>query len=810
MAEHKSAGADLIRARAQALNYLTGIKNAELPRYILVCDFQTFDLLDLETGENAMFALEALPANVEKFGFILGVEKRTFREQDPVNILAAELMGKLHDALKGAGYAGPDLERYLVRLLFCLFADDTGIFQTRGMLEELIVARTAEDGADTGQWLHSLFEVLNTPEGARQKSLDEDLAAFPYVNGDLFAARLPVASFDKKMRDLLLEACSFKWDAISPAIFGSLFQFVMNPVARRKEGAHYTNERCILKVIEPLFLDELQAELAHIKGLKTGREQRLRAFHEKLAALKFIDPACGCGNFLVIAYRELREMELELLREIYPRGSRILDISILSKLSVEQFYGIELGQFPARIAEVALWMMDHIMNVRLSLEFGENYARIPLKQSPHIQHADALEIDWNEVLPAQACSYVMGNPPFSGQSFQSQTQRAQMARLVDADGGGAGSLDYVAAWFIKAGEYARAADIKIGFVATNSITQGEQVAQLWPILFERYGIEISFAHRTFAWESEARGAAHVHVVIVGLTSANSTPKEKRLFSYEDLKGDPVESRHAALSPYLIDATRLADPHVVVREVSKPMVVDAPRFRMGSKLVDGGHYLFDREQKAEFILREPAAASLFRPVVGSQEYINGNERWILYAAAASAGELRSLPLVAARISAVRDFRLRSSKKKTRELADYPTRFEVTTLPDRPYLVMPEVSSERRAYVPIGWLSPPTIPSNLVHTMPDAERYHFGILTSSMHMAWLRNVGGRLKSDYRYSIGIVYNTFPWPQADSAQKQRIEASAQAVLDARAAHRGATLADLYNPRSHAGRSARRASRSR
>ncbi len=452
LVEQKSAGLSLARARTQALDYFPGLKEHELPRYVLLSDFQTVELIDLETREESRFALSDLPNHVEKFGFILGVEKRTFKEQDPVNILAAELMGKLHDALEASGYRGHELERLLVRLLFCLFADDTFIFEPRGIMEDLILNRTAEDGSDTGQWLENLFQVLNTPEDKRQKTLDEDLARFPYVNGDLFAERLPIAQFDSKMRALLIEACGFKWDAISPAIFGSLFQFVMAPAERRKEGAHYTNEKCILKVIEPLFLDDLRAELAHIKGLKRDREARLRAFHDKLAGLTFFDPACGCGNFLVIAYRELREIELEILKELHTNKQLVLDVGALSKLNVEQFYGIELGEFPARIAEVALWMMDHISNVRLSLEFGQNYARIPLKQSPHIVHGDALELDWDNVLPAAKCSYIMGNPPFVGAKMQSQKQREQVRAIADLGGSG-GTLDYVAAWFIKAGKY---------------------------------------------------------------------------------------------------------------------------------------------------------------------------------------------------------------------------------------------------------------------------------------------------------------------------------------------------------------------
>jgi hypothetical protein len=413
LVEQKSAGGSLTKAKEQALDYFPGIKESELPRHILVSDFQTFELYDLD-GEYppAHFALEDLPKHVEHFGFILGVEKRTFRDQDPVNIEASELMGKLHDALKDAGYTGHDLERFLVRLLFCLFADDTGIFEPRGIFFDLIDQRTGEDGSDVGQWLAQLFEVLNIPIERRQKHLDEDLQKFPYVNGDLFRERLQIPAFDAPMREQLKEVCEFSWDAISPAIFGSLFQSVMNKAERRASGAHYTTEKNIMKVIQPLFLDDLWAEFDRLKARRdTGRRNSLIAFHDKLGKMRFFDPACGCGNFLVIAYRELRELEIKLLKELHAEQQTFFDVSTLSNIDVNQFYGIEIFEFPTRIAEVALWMMDHIMNNKLSLAFGDYYARIPLKASPHIHNADALEIDWGTVIPAPECSYVFGNPP---------------------------------------------------------------------------------------------------------------------------------------------------------------------------------------------------------------------------------------------------------------------------------------------------------------------------------------------------------------------------------------------------------------
>jgi hypothetical protein len=567
LVEQKSAGRDLKRAKEQALDYFPQLKDYELPRYLLISDFQQFELYDLDEGTEVRFPLRDLPRHVEHFAFIVGVEKRAFRDQDPVNIEASELMGSLHDALKASGYKGHDLEQFLVRLLFCLFADGTGIFD-RGIFAALIEERTREDGSDLGRWLAQLFDVLNTPEEDREQSLDGDLKEFRYVNGDLFKERLRIPSFNTVMRGLLLEACTFTWEDISPAIFGSLFQSVMETKERRAQGAHYTTERNILKVIQPLFLDDLRAELESLKQRRdTGRRKALESFHEKLGSLRIFDPACGCGNFLVIAYRELRLLEIEILKMLRGTDDEQVKIAaVFSKVDVDQFYGIELGEFPARIAEVALWMMDHIMNNRLSLEFGNPYLRIPLKKSPHIHPADALETDWASVLPPQQCSYVLGNPPFAGAKYQSEKQRAQVRRIARLGGSG-GTLDYVTAWFIKAGEYLANSHARIGFVGTNSITQGEQVSQLWPVLFGRSGLEISFAHRTFAWGSDARGKAHVHVVIIGLSRRDDEPPVKRLFTYDNIKGDPTESRHASLSPYLFDASGVGDRHLVVDETS---------------------------------------------------------------------------------------------------------------------------------------------------------------------------------------------------------------------------------------------------
>ncbi len=799
LVEQKSAGRDLTKANIQAGEYFDALPERERPRFILVSDFQTFELRDLDEREVLSFDLADLPAHVESFGFILGVQRRTFRDQDPANIQASELVGKIYDALENAGEQGHDLERFLVRIVFCLFADDTGVFEPRDIFLDFIESRTGEDGADLGMWIEKIFEVLNTPESYRSLNLDEDLARFPYINGDLFEGRLHMFSFTSSMRDALLDACRFDWSNISPAIFGALFQSVMEPSERRAQGAHYTTEKNILKVIEPLFMDDLRAEFERLKARKDRRrEYDLRQFQAKLGSLKFFDPACGCGNFLIIAYRELRQLEIEVLKEIYPRYSKgeqqaaILPETTLSVVDVDQFYGIEIGEFPARIAETALWMMDHIMNNRLSLEFGHTFVRIPLEKSPHIAHGDALEIDWSDLLPARGCSFVLGNPPFIGAKYQTTKQRLQV-REIAALGRSGSTLDYVCAWFIKAGEYLKSSEARIGFVATNSITQGEQVAQLWPILFNRCKLEIAFAHRTFAWGSDARGKAHVHVVILGLDFQNFAPVEKRLFSYPDINGEPEESHHVVLSPYLFDASELTDSHLVVKQEIIPINRMA-KLIIGSKPIDGGHYIFNAAEYAAFLEVEPEAEPFLRPYIGAREFLRGGERWIMALHEARPDQLAKLPHVRDRIAKVREYREASKSAPTKMLAATPTLYHVNVIPTAPYLVIPETSSERREYAPIGWLEPPAIPSNSAKILKDATLADFALLTSSIHMAWLRHIGGRLESRYRYSIGLVYNTFPLPPK-GADLRELEPLAQAVLNARANFPAATLSDLYDP---------------
>ena len=798
LVEQKSAGRDLLKAEVQAGEYFDAIKEADRPRFQLLCDFQTFQLLDRDTRETSSFALSDLPKHVEKFGFIMGMEKRSFKDQDPVNIKAAELVGRLHDSLEASGYKGHQLEVFLTRIVFCLFADDTGIFEPRDIFLDFLESRTKEDGSEIGPLLAQLFDVLDTPEDKRQTTLDEDLARFPYVNGGLFSATIRTPAFNAEMRQRLLDAGQFNWSGISPAIFGSLFQSVMDKQERREAGAHYTTEKNILKVIGPLFLDELRAEFEGLKARKTNRVKLLQAFHDRLAKLTFLDPACGCGNFLIITYRELRLLEIKVLREIHrddlarmKGGATELPLQSLLKIDVDQFHGIEFSEFPARIAETAMWMMDHIMNTQASLEFGAAFLRIPLRKSPAITYGDALELDWQALLPAERCSYIIGNPPFVGAKYQSEFQRAQVRRIAGLGKSG-GTLDYVAAWFLKAARYGQGHIVPFALGSTNSITQGEQVAQLWSALLDRSGMEITFAHQTFAWGSEARGKAAVHVIVTGLEPRNAARSIKRLFSYPDIKGEPIETQPKAISPYLIDASALANPHVVVREENRP-INGLPRLLSGTQPIDGGHLIFDAQERAAFIAAEPQAAPFLHPLVGAQEFLQGKERWILTLQNASPTTLKTMSLTREKLRAVRDFRLKSNRPITLRLADTPAEFNVTVLPKSSFLVLPKVSSERRNYAPIGWMEPPTVPTDLVFVLQDATPGLFAVLTSAMHMAWLRTIGGRLKSDYRYSIGLVYNTFPMPQ--SKDLALLAPHAQAILDARANHAGATLADLYDP---------------
>lgn len=785
LVEQKSRGRDLTAARDQALEYVERLPPADRPRWVVVSDFARFEVEDLQTGDRVECVLADLPEHLEVLGFLSGAEIRRPIEEAPINVEAVGRLGALYDAMKEGGYPDHDLQEFLVRILFCLFAEDTGVFDPDAFTD-LIAERTAEDGSNLGVTLNYAFETLNKDLNRRQRALDEHLAILPYVNGKLFERRLEMAATDSTMREALLNCTAFDWSKISPAIFGSLFQGVMDSAERRAAGAHYTSEENIQKLIQPLFMEDLWREFTSIRtGPRRGREAKLQAFHDKLASLRFFDPACGCGNFLIVAYRELRRLEIELLKELHPHGQRELDVTILSKLDVDQFYGIEIDEFPAQIAKVALWLMDHVMNVELGHAFGQVYRRLPLTKAANIHHANALQLDWKEVLDPARCSYVLGNPPFVGGKYQNSAQKKDLRQVC----GGIknhGLLDYVTCWFIKATDYIDGTGIQCAFVSTNSITQGEQVSVLWPHLMRR-GVRINFAHRTFPWQSEARGRAHVHVVIVGFSRVDRT--QKHIYAH-DMPGSPT-LEVSRINPYLADG-----PDIVVANRSKPLCA-VPEIAIGNKPIDGGHYLFNPDEKAAFLKVEPKAANFFHQWIGSEEFINGKERWVLCLRNATPAELRRLPQCLDRIEAVKAFRLKSKSPGTRKIAATPTRFHVENFPRGNYLVIPEVSSERREYIPIGFMGPDVIASNKVRLLPNATPYHFGILTSAIHMAWMRHICGRLESRYQYSVKLVYNNFPWPDASDAQRDHVSRLAQVVLDARANHSESTLADLYDPRT-------------
>jgi hypothetical protein len=780
--EMKSRGKNLDKAYQQAKDYLHGLKQHELPKYILVSDFEIFKLHDLEEEKTIEFKLNDLVNNVQHFSYILGYQKKVYKEQDPANIKAAELMGKLHDRLEEIGYTGHPLEVYLVRILFCLFAEDTTIFNKQ-QFQEFIEQRTNEDGSDLASKIHELFQVLNTPKENRFKNLDEQLAEFPYVNGKLFEEILPMASFDSKMRQSLLECCYIDWSKISPAIFGSMFQSVMNPKERRNLGAHYTSETNILKLIKPLFLDELWKEFDNIKDNKN----KLPEFHKKLSTLKFLDPACGCGNFLVITYRELRLLELEVLRSSHKSGQGVLDVRDIMLLDVDMMCGIEYEEFPARIAEVAMWLIDHQMNMQISNEFGQYFVRLPLKKSAKIVHGNALQTDWENVVSKNELSYILGNPPFIGKQVQKPEQKADMEKIFAGVTGG-GTLDYVTAWYVKAAQYIQNTKIKVAFVSTNSIAQGEQVGIIWGLLFHIYKIKIHFAHRTFKWGNEAKGNAAVHVVIIGF--ANYDTNDKSVFEYEDIKGEAHEIKVKNINPYLVEGK---DMFITTR--TKPLC-NVPEIIKGSETTDDGHFMLTLEEVNELKAKHPESSKFIRPFVGGGDFINGNVRYCLWLKDAPLNEIRHIPFIQERIERVKNFRLASTKARTRHWANFPTLFSEDRQPTTRYLMFPKVSSERRTYIPFAYVEPEFIINNTASFIPDASLYLFGILESKMHMAWMSYVCGRMKSDFIYSNKIVYNNFPWPEnVSEKQIKSVEKAAEGVLEARKEFPSYSLADLYDP---------------
>ncbi len=793
LVEMKSRGRNLDKAFEQAKEYLQNLPQHELPRYILVSDFDVFRLADLDENTTSEFHLKDLIGNIHLFGFIAGYQKRTYKEEDPVNIKAAELMGKLHDRLKAIGYSGHPLERYLVRLLFCLFSDDTGIFE-KGLFREYIEQKTKEDGSDLAYHIAAIFDVLNKPRESRFTNIDESLAAFPYVNGKLFEESLPMASFDTNMRKTLLESCELDWGKISPAIFGSLFQSVMNPAERRNLGAHYTSEKNILKLIKPLFLDGLWKEFESAKGDKNS----LKKLQQKISNLRILDPACGCGNFLIIAYRELRLLEMEIVKQLLG-GQQVTDIASYFMMDVDRFYGIEYEDFPAQIAQVAMWLIDHQMNMKAGIQFGNYFTRLPLKKSATIIQGNSLQTDWQsliEPIPWEKeepkFNYILGNPPFVGSKMMSQQQRDEVCLMFN-NTSGCGVLDYVTAWYAKAAkylnEYSRSElqNTRVAFVSTNSISQGEQVGLLWHFLMTTYDIKINFAHNTFRWSNEARGIAAVYCVIIGFSNYD-TPN-KRIYVYDDIKGDPHEISVSKINPYLVEGN-----NVFIMHRQKP-ISDVPEICFGNMPLDGGNLLLTDEEKSELLIKEPDVSKFIKPLISAREFLNNEKRWCLWLVNAEPSELRKLPLTLERIEKVKQFRLSSIAPSTQKFSSTPSLFRDRNNPGN-FILIPSTSSENRKYIPFGFLSNYEIANNSCHIIPNGSLYHFGILTSEMHMSWVKYVCGRLKSDFRYSKDIVYNNYPWPENPSEKQTKvIEEEVQKVLDARAEFPNSSLADLYDP---------------
>lgn len=751
--EQKSRGEDLQKAYFQAMEYLQSIAKVakdDLPRYVIICDFEWLHLYDLdstdETTQKTVIKVADLADNLHLFGFMNDHISEIKRQEEMANIIAAEKMGKLHDALRAVGYDGHDLELMLIRLLFCLFAEDTQIFD-KYQFENLVRATNSDMLAPK---IAQLFTVLNTPKQNRLKNLSDDIANFEYINGELFAENIAMASFDDEMKALLLEACQMDWSKISPEIFGALFQSVMDKNARRALGAHYTSEENILKVIDGLFMDELKAEFEKILKLnKNEKLKQLQLFHQKIANLTFLDPACGCGNFLVVAYRELRLLELAIIENIHKKG-QFLEVDTMIKCDVNKFYGIEIEEFPAQIARVAMWLIDHQMNRLISAEFGTHFARIPLKKSANIKNDNALKMEWDNV------DYIFGNPPFLGKNYQSQTQKDDLVNI------GKGikqiaSLDYVCAWYIKAVEYLKQnKQLKVAFVSTNSITQGEQVPILWRYMLDN-GVIIHFAHRTFAWSNEAKGVAAVHCVIIGFGFQEI--ENKRIYYYKDIKGKPELQIVDNIHPYLIDA-----PNVLFDNRKKQISNELPMV-YGSKATDGGNLLLSKEEKDELLNKEPLSRKYIKTFMGADEFINGIERYCLWFDNIDLrqlnNDLKKMRMIKQRIANVQEMRLVSTKKATQELANTPHLFgEIRQQKQGNYLIIPAVSSETRNFIPIDYVDENTVNGNANFSLPNATLYHFGILNSTMHNAFMRTVAGRLESRYRYSNGLVYNNFIYP--------------------------------------------------
>lgn len=793
--EMKSRGKDLDRAENQALDYIDDLPEAEQPRWVVTSDFARIRVLDLEgaPGENGVvepvvFNLEDLPVNADHLAFLAGYQVRSFgnKDQEKASIKAAQLMGTLYEALEGSGYNDHEASVFLVRTLFSLYADDSGIWD-RDLFFEFLDTRTNEDGSDLGPRLTQLYQVMNQPLERRHKNLDEQVAQFPYVNGGVFAEPLSIPSFDKEMRDLLLEACAFNWAGISPAIFGSLFQAVKSAETRRSLGEHYTTETNILKTINPLFMDELRdrftQELHNRSGLK-----RLRA---SLADIRVMDPACGCGNFLVVAYRELRALDLDILTRLQQLG----DTSLIPTLffdrkdlpvTLEHFYGLEIEEWPARIATTALHLVDHQANQRMELSLGKAPEPLPLQTLANIHVTNALRTDWRQVLAPSPHVRVVGNPPFAGARLMSSAQKKDVA---DVWGPRSGDLDYVTCWFKKTAEFFEGVTGgRFAFVSTNSVTQGVPVTTLFDALFTD-GWRIRFAHQTFAWTSEAAGMAHVHCVITGFDKGERAPAT--LYTYRSLDREPaaVPARH--INGYLLDA-----PHVTITPRSQPLSRVLPACRFGSMPNDGGGNLVVEANDYAAVSADAVAAKYLRPFRMGRELLHNLNRWCLWMADDfDPVDLTRSAILRNRVAAVRESRLDSRREATRKLAGTPYLFGEIRQPSGPYVAIPAVVSSTRLFYTAAHLPQTVIAGNKLFTADDPDGFLFGIISSSMFITWQKSVGGRLKSDLNFSNTFVWNNLPLPDVPDRVRTQVIEAGTGVLAARERHPERSLADMYNP---------------
>lgn len=802
MIEQKSLGKDLRKAIKQsdgtflnpfqqAKRYIVELPVDKHPRWVITCNFSEFLIYDMNkpNGEPEQILLKDLPKEYYRLQFLVDTGNENLKKEMEISLKAGDLVGKLYDAILKQ-YKNPESEETLkslnmlcVRLVFCLYAEDAGIFGQHEMFGDYLKQFQPKQVREE---IIKLFRVLDTKPEDRDPYMEDDLAAFPYVNGGLFAdENIEIPRFTEEIVDLLVNKASagFDWSEISPTIFGAVFESTLNPETRRSGGMHYTSLENIHKVIDPLFLDELKAELEEIKALKVAktRAQRLQEYRKKLSQLTFLDPAAGSGNFLTETYISLRRLENDALYEEH-RGQMMLggegEYNPI-QVSIGQFYGIEINDFAVTVAKTALWIAESQMMQETERLMQINLNFLPLKSYANIVEGNALRIDWESVVPKEKLNYIMGNPPFVGARLMNTVQKDDVLSIFDGVKNN-GNLDYVSCWYKKAADMMTGTEIRTALVSTNSITQGEQVAILWKNLFE-HGVHIDFAYRTFRWDSEASLKAHVHCVIVGFSKA-SNQKPKRIFD-----GGSVKIAKN-INGYLIEAD-----NIVIESRTNP-ICKVNTIRMGNQPIDDGNYIFTEEEMAEFIRIEPKSKPYFHLFYGSREFINRIPRYCLWLGDCSPKELHSMPECMKRIENVRQFRLSSKRASTLRLADTPTRFQTENMPTTNYIVIPEVSSQNRRYVPMGFMTPDIMCSNKVRLIPNATLYHFGVLTSNVHMAWMRTVCGRLKSDYDYSIKIVYNNFPWCNPTPEQKAKIEKTAQAILDARALYPDCSLADLYD----------------